>query len=92
MEAGTAAAKPKGRRRPAKKQAEAAAPPASAAAPPVSAAAAGTLEHTEQHEEEDAGGPRPSLSQRVAKSLRQLTSQLGAGSKTEVHQAALHGV
>lgn len=85
-----APAKPKGRRRPPKKaegaaaaaggRADAGAPAAAAARPTATEATA-----TEQTEHDDAAQPQPTLSQRLAKSLKQL-SQLGAGSKTEVRR------
>lgn len=82
-----APAKPKGRKR-AVKKAEAvpaagggrAGAGGSAAAP---AARPTATEATEQTEQDEATQPQPTLSQRLAKSLKQL-SQLGGGSKAEV--------
>ena len=89
-----APAKPKGRKR-APKKAEgagaagragsvvvAAAAPAAAARPTATEATA-----TEQTELDEATQPQPTLSQRLAKSLKQL-SQLGGGSKAEVRLRA----
>ncbi|KAL4436897.1 hypothetical protein ABPG75_004036 [Micractinium tetrahymenae] len=89
MEGGPA--KPRGRRRPAKKAegadvgaaGTAAAGAAAGARPAATAATDATAGATELTEPADgAPQPKPSLSQRVARSLRQL-SQLGTTSKTE---------
>ena len=91
-----APAKPKGRK-PGPKKAEgagaagragsvvvAAAAPAAAARPTATEATA-----TEQTELDEATQPQPTLSQRLAKSLKQL-SQLGSGSKAEVRLCCRH--
>lgn len=90
-----APAKAKGRRRPARKQQEGSAAAAVGAAPAAARpAATGATEATEHTEGEDGAGtqqqqqPQPSLSQRLARSLKQL-SQLGAGSNIQVHASAL---
>lgn len=82
-----APAKAKGRRRPPKKAegGAAAAAGGGAAAVPAAARTATEATATEQTEHDEAAQPQPTLSQRLAKSLKQL-SQLGAGSKTEVRR------
>lgn len=77
------AVKPKGRRRTKKADAAAAAAAGAGAAVARPAATDATVEGTELTEPEEAVQPRPSLSQRVVKSLKQL-SQLGVTSKSEV--------
>lgn len=85
-----APAKPKGRKRLAKKVEAAPAAPAAragsvtaAAAPAAARPTATEATATQQTEQDEATQPQPTLSQRLVKSLKQL-SQLGGGSKAEV--------
>ena len=84
-----APAKPKGRRRPVKKAEGAPAAgggragAGASAAVPAARPTATEATATEQTEQDEATQPQPTLSQRLAKSLKQL-SQLGGGSKAEV--------